>query len=158
MVSAPSSRSDGVGEEVSPAIEIAGSTSQTTVKEVSGSTLEEKAAGEDESAKKKEKKSKKEKKKEKGKKSRSNNASSSSSGSSDESSSDDNSSSDEGDDDKKILVGSVAEHKNLYEKRDKHDRITWTEKVPEDLEEAGENDETLKFAVIVRLREYNRLA
>ena len=53
----------------------------------------------------------------------------------------------------KILVGAVAEHKNLYEKRDKHNRVTWTEKIPEDLEEAGENDETLKFAVIVRLRE-----
>lgn len=51
---------------------------------------------------------------------------------------------------KKIVVGMVAERKDLYQKMDKYNRATWTEQYPDDLEEAAENDETLKFAVLVR--------
>ena len=51
----------------------------------------------------------------------------------------------------KVPVGSVNGLKNLYQSnKDKDGKWTWTEKYPEDAEEAAENEETKKFAVIVR--------
>jgi hypothetical protein len=50
----------------------------------------------------------------------------------------------------KIIIGMVCDTKNLYQKFDIHNRFTWTEKYPDDLEEAAENEETMKYAVLVR--------
>ncbi|UNI18572.1 hypothetical protein JDV02_004832 [Purpureocillium takamizusanense] len=52
--------------------------------------------------------------------------------------------------DKKQMVGLVAQSKDLYAKFDKHGNRSWTEKKPDDLEEAAENEETEKYAIIVR--------
>lgn len=54
------------------------------------------------------------------------------------------------DEEKKVLVGSVAASKDLYAKFDKQKNRSWTDKIPGDLEEAAENEETQKYAVIVR--------
>ncbi|KAM4066598.1 ATPase family associated with various cellular activities (AAA) domain-containing protein [Hirsutella rhossiliensis] len=51
---------------------------------------------------------------------------------------------------KKQVVGIVPESKDLYAKFDKHGNRSWTEKKPDDFEEAAENEETEKYAVIVR--------
>lgn len=53
----------------------------------------------------------------------------------------------------KQMVGLVAESKDLYAKLDQHGNRSWTEKKPDDLEEAAENEETEKYAIIVRKRE-----
>ncbi|ORY71659.1 P-loop containing nucleoside triphosphate hydrolase protein [Pseudomassariella vexata] len=50
----------------------------------------------------------------------------------------------------KIIVGMVADRKDLYQVIDKYNQPKWTERCPEDLEEAAENEETLKYAVLVR--------
>ncbi|KAL3957200.1 hypothetical protein ACCO45_007778 [Purpureocillium lilacinum] len=50
----------------------------------------------------------------------------------------------------KQMVGLVAESKDLYAKLDQHGNRSWTEKKPDDLEEAAENEETEKYAIIVR--------
>ncbi len=50
-----------------------------------------------------------------------------------------------------VPVGSISATKNLFQStKDDDDNWTWTDKYPEDAEEAAENEETLKFAVIVR--------
>ena len=49
-----------------------------------------------------------------------------------------------------ILVGMTAESKNLYAKYDSEQNRTWSEEAPKDVEEAAENEETQKYAVIVR--------
>jgi hypothetical protein len=50
-----------------------------------------------------------------------------------------------------IAVGSASTVKNLYKsKKDKDGEWTWTDKYPEDVEEAAENDKTRMYAVIVR--------
>ena len=46
--------------------------------------------------------------------------------------------------------GMLAESKNLYAKWDSDGNRSWTEKIPEDVEEAAENEQTRKYAVIVR--------
>lgn len=48
------------------------------------------------------------------------------------------------------MVGLVAESKELYAKLDEHRNISWTDKKPDDFEEVSENEETAKYAVIVR--------
>ncbi|KAF4977276.1 hypothetical protein FZEAL_6164 [Fusarium zealandicum] len=50
----------------------------------------------------------------------------------------------------KIIVGLVADSKDLYAKYDKNGDRSWTDKYPDDLEEAAENEETQKYAVIIR--------
>jgi hypothetical protein len=40
--------------------------------------------------------------------------------------------------------------KNLYQKEDDRGRTTWTEKYPDDVDEAAENEATAKFAILVR--------
>ena len=52
----------------------------------------------------------------------------------------------------KVMVGMIADIKNLYQKYDKHGCLIWSDQTPDDLEEAAENEETLKYAVIVRYR------
>ncbi|PVH77056.1 P-loop containing nucleoside triphosphate hydrolase protein [Cadophora sp. DSE1049] len=40
--------------------------------------------------------------------------------------------------------------KNLYQKEDERGRTSWTDKYPEDLDEAAENEITARFAILVR--------
>ncbi|KAH7152029.1 P-loop containing nucleoside triphosphate hydrolase protein [Dactylonectria estremocensis] len=50
----------------------------------------------------------------------------------------------------KVIVGLVTDSKDLYAKYDKNGDRSWTDKYPDDLEEAAENEETQKYAVIIR--------
>lgn len=50
----------------------------------------------------------------------------------------------------KILIGAVAESKDLYAKYDKDGNRSWSEDLPDGLEEAAENEDNMKYAVIVR--------
>lgn len=52
----------------------------------------------------------------------------------------------------KVKVGMVCDKKNLYQKRDRYQpqRFIWTEEYPEGLEEAAENEQTMKYALLVR--------
>jgi hypothetical protein len=47
-------------------------------------------------------------------------------------------------------VGMECDIKNLYQKEDDRGRFTWTDKYPEDLDEAAENEITARFAILVR--------
>jgi hypothetical protein len=47
-------------------------------------------------------------------------------------------------------VGMECDIKNLYQKEDDRGRCTWTDKYPDDLEEAAENEATARYAVLVR--------
>jgi len=47
-------------------------------------------------------------------------------------------------------LGMLVELKNLYQKEDEHRRTTWTDKYPDDLEEAAENETTARYAILVR--------
>lgn len=47
-------------------------------------------------------------------------------------------------------VGMECDFKNLYQKEDDRGRHTWTEKYPEDLDEASENEITARYAFLVR--------
>ncbi|KAH8879789.1 ATPase [Thozetella sp. PMI_491] len=50
-----------------------------------------------------------------------------------------------------VPAGSVSSVKNIYKSdKDSNGHWTWVDKYPEDAEEAAENEETAKFAVIVR--------
>jgi hypothetical protein len=46
--------------------------------------------------------------------------------------------------------GMECDVKNLYQKEDDRGRFTWTEKLPDDLEEAAENEITARYAILVR--------
>ena len=50
----------------------------------------------------------------------------------------------------KVIVGVVCDAKNLYQKWDQYERFTWSAQMPSDLEEAAENEETQKYAILVR--------
>ncbi|PFH63395.1 hypothetical protein XA68_12359 [Ophiocordyceps unilateralis] len=50
----------------------------------------------------------------------------------------------------KAMVGLLAESKELYAKLDQHRNRSWTDKKPDDFEEVSENEETAKYAIIVR--------
>ncbi|KAI5924098.1 P-loop containing nucleoside triphosphate hydrolase protein [Camillea tinctor] len=50
----------------------------------------------------------------------------------------------------KVMMGMICGKKDLYEKIDKHNKATWSAEPPEDLEEAAENEETEKYALLVR--------
>lgn len=54
---------------------------------------------------------------------------------------------------KKKLVGFIPESKELYARFDLHGNRSWTDKKPDDFEDAVENEETEQYAVIVRKRE-----
>ncbi|KAL8909443.1 MAG: hypothetical protein Q9171_005041 [Xanthocarpia ochracea] len=50
-----------------------------------------------------------------------------------------------------IKVGMITDVKNLYEgKPDSRGRSTWVDKYPDDLEEAAENAETARYALLIR--------
>ncbi|KAK7432423.1 hypothetical protein QQZ08_000985 [Neonectria magnoliae] len=51
---------------------------------------------------------------------------------------------------KKVIVGLVTDSKDLYAKYDQNGDRSWTDKYPDDLEEAAENEETQKYAIIIR--------
>ena len=48
------------------------------------------------------------------------------------------------------LIGMLAEVKNLYQKKDNDGKYQWVTEFPEDVVEAAENNETAKFAFLVR--------
>jgi len=50
----------------------------------------------------------------------------------------------------KTVIGMICETKNLYQKMDRYNKPVWTEEYPDDLQEAAENEETQKFAILVR--------
>jgi hypothetical protein len=50
----------------------------------------------------------------------------------------------------KVQVGMVCDTKNLYQKLDGHRRFIWTEEYPDGWEEAAENEQTQKYAILVR--------
>ncbi|KAI5461567.1 P-loop containing nucleoside triphosphate hydrolase protein [Mariannaea sp. PMI_226] len=50
----------------------------------------------------------------------------------------------------KVMVGLIPDTKDLYAKYDQNGDRSWTDKLPDDLEEAAENEETQKYAVIIR--------
>jgi hypothetical protein len=47
-------------------------------------------------------------------------------------------------------IGMECDIKNLYQKEDERGRCTWTDKYPDDLDEAAENEATARYAVLVR--------
>lgn len=47
-------------------------------------------------------------------------------------------------------LGMKCDLKNLYQKEDERGRASWTDKYPEDLDEAAENETTAGFAILVR--------
>jgi hypothetical protein len=53
---------------------------------------------------------------------------------------------------KKIVneAGMASDLKNLYQKEDERGRFTWTDKYPDNLDEAAENEATAKYAILVR--------
>ncbi|KAL2258743.1 hypothetical protein VTK26DRAFT_7813 [Humicola hyalothermophila] len=56
----------------------------------------------------------------------------------------------------KVPVGSVSEAKHIYKgPQDDDGNWTWVDKYPDDVEEAAENEETAKYAVIVRNQKSN---
>ena len=51
----------------------------------------------------------------------------------------------------KIDAGTISDAKNLYEsKPDEHGQSTWVDKYPDDIEEAAENAETARYALLIR--------
>lgn len=49
-----------------------------------------------------------------------------------------------------LEVGMECDIKNLYQKEDERGRTTWTEKYPDNLDEAAENEITARYAILVR--------
>ncbi|KAH6719380.1 P-loop containing nucleoside triphosphate hydrolase protein [Leptodontidium sp. MPI-SDFR-AT-0119] len=47
-------------------------------------------------------------------------------------------------------LGMKCDLKNLYQKEDERGRASWTDKYPEDLDEAAENEVTARYAILVR--------
>ncbi|TGJ83899.1 hypothetical protein E0Z10_g4853 [Xylaria hypoxylon] len=56
----------------------------------------------------------------------------------------------EEDADGKVAVGMICGKKDLYQRLDKHNKVTWTEELPDDLAEAAEDEETEKYALLIR--------
>ncbi|KAI3324918.1 P-loop containing nucleoside triphosphate hydrolase protein [Xylariaceae sp. AK1471] len=50
----------------------------------------------------------------------------------------------------KVSVGMVCEKKDLYQIIDRYNKATWTNEIPDDLVEAAENEETEKYALLIR--------
>ncbi|KAI0454590.1 P-loop containing nucleoside triphosphate hydrolase protein [Xylaria acuta] len=55
-----------------------------------------------------------------------------------------------GDADGKVTVGMICRRKDLYQKIDKYNKATWTGEILDDLEEAAEDEESEKYALLVR--------
>lgn len=56
-------------------------------------------------------------------------------------------------DSSKVLNGMECDVKNLYQgKEDSRGRFTWTDKYPEDLEKAAEDEVTARYAILIRLK------
>ncbi|CZS90199.1 related to TOB3 (member of AAA-ATPase family) [Rhynchosporium graminicola] len=49
-----------------------------------------------------------------------------------------------------LKLGMKCDLKNLYQKEDERGRASWTDKYPEDLDEAAENETTARYAILVR--------
>ena len=49
-----------------------------------------------------------------------------------------------------IAAGMACDLMNLYQKEDDRGRKSWTDKYPDNLDEAAENGTTAKFAILVR--------
>ena len=49
-----------------------------------------------------------------------------------------------------LETGMDCDLKNLYQKEDDRGRFTWTDKYPDNLDEAAENEITARFAILVR--------
>ncbi|KAI0420248.1 P-loop containing nucleoside triphosphate hydrolase protein [Xylaria grammica] len=47
-------------------------------------------------------------------------------------------------------IGMVCGKKDLYQRLDKHNKVTWTDEHPSGLDEAAEDEETEKYALIIR--------
>ncbi|AEO54529.1 hypothetical protein MYCTH_2297184 [Thermothelomyces thermophilus ATCC 42464] len=63
---------------------------------------------------------------------------------------------DDEDKEKKVIVGSVSEAKNIYRGASDDDgNWTWVDKYPDGVEEAAENEETAKYAIVVRNQKSN---
>ncbi|OAA57294.1 ATPase, AAA-type, core [Cordyceps fumosorosea ARSEF 2679] len=56
----------------------------------------------------------------------------------------------------KIIIGMVAETKDVFAKFDADGNRSWSDKPPSDLEEAPENETTKKYAIIVRKKKPRR--
>ena len=54
------------------------------------------------------------------------------------------------DGDEVAKVGMECDIKHLYQKEDERGRFTWTDKYPENLDEAAENEITARYAILVR--------
>lgn len=54
----------------------------------------------------------------------------------------------------KIMIGSITESKDLYAKYDENGDRSWSETPPDGLEEAAENEQTQKYALLVRKSEF----
>ncbi|KAI1130964.1 P-loop containing nucleoside triphosphate hydrolase protein [Nemania abortiva] len=52
----------------------------------------------------------------------------------------------------KVVVGMLCDKKDVYQKIDMRGRASWTATMPNDLDEAAENEETEKYAVLIRNR------
>ncbi|KAI0491148.1 P-loop containing nucleoside triphosphate hydrolase protein [Xylaria cf. heliscus] len=52
--------------------------------------------------------------------------------------------------DGKVTVGMICQKRDLYQKIDKYNKATWTGAVLDDLEEAAEDEESEKYALLVR--------
>lgn len=48
--------------------------------------------------------------------------------------------------------GMECDFRNLYQKEDDRGRTSWTDKYPDDLDEAAENEITARYALLVRLK------
>lgn len=63
---------------------------------------------------------------------------------------DDNDDQSDEEDEEAVVVGMVCGTKDLYQKVDEWNNVSWTTKYPDGLEEAAEDADTAKFALLVR--------
>lgn len=63
---------------------------------------------------------------------------------------DDNNDQSDEEDEEAVVVGMVCGTKDLYQKVDEWNNVSWTTKYPDGLEEAAEDADTAKFALLVR--------
>lgn len=57
----------------------------------------------------------------------------------------------------KIIIGMVADTKDVFAKIDADGNRSWSDKPPSDLEEAPENETTQKYAIIVRKSQSHKI-
>lgn len=51
---------------------------------------------------------------------------------------------------KTVTVGMICGKKDLYQKMDEQNNPSWTYEIPDEFEQAAENEETSEFALLVR--------